>query len=487
MRYFFYITLIFLILGDNLNIKAQVIGGYTISDYLVSAENPYGCNPSYVTGLPDDSIWVNFNEGDKITGSFNYNWTDVEGIDLVLETGFHPSNYTVKLKLTSGLFSQPYNVSQFEWNQIGYTFWKHLFTGCTPGTQNSKRYYLPLDFSEDFGLTELDTVTGIEIIFHLSGGEPDFAGAYIVINNPCGGSLFEDEYILCQGDSIVLNATLSNATYQWYNNATTPSYTAYEEGEYWVMVETNLCILSDTFSVVVNPVPSVDLGEDLILCENDVHSINLDSISGSFLWNNGSVNSTYSIDHEGLYWVVVTDGICSGSDSINVYYNFQPDSLFNGDTSVCIGEILHLTFPSQYADDFVYTWQDGSNMSEFEVKYDGIYYLEISNDCWVVNDSIEISFIECDIIVEMPNVFTPNGDGKNDYFIPLELLNLSVEEFVVINRWGQKVYENYNQTVAWDGTYNNRECEEGVYFWKMTFTDKDNKLLIRSGFFHLDR
>ncbi|MBK9283384.1 MAG: gliding motility-associated C-terminal domain-containing protein [Sphingobacteriaceae bacterium] len=79
--------------------------------------------------------------------------------------------------------------------------------------------------------------------------------------------------------------------------------------------------------------------------------------------------------------------------------------------------------------------------------------------------------------IEVPNVFTPNGDGNNDVFF-LKVANLSEINAVILDRWGNKVYETTSSTgnIAWDGkNFGGKECASGVYFYIIKATGKDGK------------
>ncbi len=71
--------------------------------------------------------------------------------------------------------------------------------------------------------------------------------------------------------------------------------------------------------------------------------------------------------------------------------------------------------------------------------------------------------------VEVPNVFTPNGDGKNDNFkFPYDIFKSY--DVLILNRWGEVVYEkeNNSETYIWNGTkMEGEQCSEGVYFYKI--------------------
>ena len=90
-------------------------------------------------------------------------------------------------------------------------------------------------------------------------------------------------------------------------------------------------------------------------------------------------------------------------------------------------------------------------------------------------------------MIEVPNIFTPNGDGLNDLFI---IKNKTLKEFrcIILNRWGVKMYEWDNANKGWDGkTEKGAECTPGVYFYIVTGTGDDNVIYEFHGAFHLMR
>ena len=89
-------------------------------------------------------------------------------------------------------------------------------------------------------------------------------------------------------------------------------------------------------------------------------------------------------------------------------------------------------------------------------------------------------------ILEIPNVFTPNGDGNNDVFI---VHGKSIVEFhaVIFNRWGKKLYEWEDVDKGWDGKIGSSEASPGSYFYKITAKDKKEKEYEFNGFFYLLR
>jgi FOG: PKD repeat len=81
----------------------------------------------------------------------------------------------------------------------------------------------------------------------------------------------------------------------------------------------------------------------------------------------------------------------------------------------------------------------------------------------------------------VPNAFTPNGDGINDYLYPLNAFSATDLDFQVYNRYGQLVFETHDWTRKWDGTVSGVAQEFGTYIWVLKYTDiiSGKKFLLR--------
>ncbi|MDR3094384.1 MAG: gliding motility-associated C-terminal domain-containing protein, partial [Bacteroidales bacterium] len=113
---------------------------------------------------------------------------------------------------------------------------------------------------------------------------------------------------------------------------------------------------------------------------------------------------------------------------------------------------------------YLYQWADVPDFHETERYYleHGLYTFSVK-DGWgcVITDSIYVG--EPLVIDDLPNVFTPNGDGINDLFLPT--FNLQV-----YNRWGLLLYQGRD---GWDGRYKGKMLPAGTYFYVLT--DEDGK------------
>ena len=73
--------------------------------------------------------------------------------------------------------------------------------------------------------------------------------------------------------------------------------------------------------------------------------------------------------------------------------------------------------------------------------------------------------------LRMPNVFTPNADGKNDVFRIPPSTPQKIISFSIFNRWGQMVFRTTNSSAGWDGSFKNQIQPVGTYVWMIDYED----------------
>lgn len=161
-------------------------------------------------------------------------------------------------------------------------------------------------------------------------------------------------------------------------------------------------------------------------------------------------------------------GNCSDTSFKDITIKATPYLDLGNDTSICIGETLLLDAESSGN---TYLWQDGSTISSYIVNQQGTYSVEVNlNEC-VISDTIQITEDICSSTLEIPNVFTPDNDGVNDYFIPISTGEVSSMKTVIYNRWGRKVFETDNPMIEWSG----ESSSSGTYFWVVFYKEYDRE------------
>jgi gliding motility-associated-like protein len=85
-------------------------------------------------------------------------------------------------------------------------------------------------------------------------------------------------------------------------------------------------------------------------------------------------------------------------------------------------------------------------------------------------------------VLDVPNAFTPNTDGHNDFLYPLNAVKAVDLEFTVYNRWGQLMFKSKNWKIGWDGRVGGKLQPSGAYVWMLKYTDRDTqKEVFRKG------
>jgi len=194
---------------------------------------------------------------------------------------------------------------------------------------------------------------------------------------------------ICNGDTLALDATIVNSTYLWQDNSTNPKFTIKKPGQYWVKV-TNSCGNSiGTINVEYTSLPYFDLGNDTTLCNGEKLTLDISMPDVTYLWQDDSNDSIFTVDTAGKYWVKVTNSCGSFIDTIEIDYTTIPTIELGNDTTLCEGENLLLDATTA---DVSYLWQDNSNDSTFTVDTAGKYWVHISNSCGSNSDTINIAY-----------------------------------------------------------------------------------------------
>ena len=143
------------------------------------------------------------------------------------------------------------------------------------------------------------------------------------------------------------------------------------------------------------------------------------------------------------------------------------------DMALCIGNALRY---APFSPNATITWPGFSDNDTLEISLEGTYVAVATNFCGSVELSVMVVAENCDCLIDVPNVFTPNGDLKNDVFIPLFECDDLYYHLRVYNRWGSLVFTGeYPNEVGWDGKVQNRrgseDAPEGVYTYILEYSN----------------
>jgi gliding motility-associated-like protein len=270
---------------------------------------------------------------------------------------------------------------------------------------------------------------------------------------------------LCNTNVVALMPSVLNAAlYNWSTGAHSNTIVASSNGTYWVDVQIGQCFQRDSF--LVNFISKVDVLKDTIICGTSL-TLDVSQINAiNYEWSTGETNPSINVVSNGIYWVDLSLNQCMLRDSATIYIVHPPKINLTKDTFICISSItLEVTNPNG-----TLTWFNGSHLNQVSVSGPGTYSVSINDSGCVNTKSVIVTQMPGINSLVVPNIFTPNGDGLNDFF---ELSNaaISIKEFTIYNRWGKLVYSISNSSVKWDGKQNASIVDDDTYFWVATFND----------------
>ena len=359
-----------------------------------------------------------------------------------------------------------------------------------------------------------------------------------------------DPLLPCSAENIALTASASGGyapyTYEWFDPVGVPLGVGdtiygeiYENGSIEFIVNaTDNCgfVGVDTVTITMAQTLIIDtMGTEPSSCQPT--GVVWGIVSGNtgiptYNWVGPGPNSPNFIDASvwedigsGWYYFTVNDDVCEVFDSVFVdlldppVASFDPSSL-----SGCAPFEVTFTNNSQNGTNYLWDFGDGSTLSTSDVSpISHVFTDETMNQAYTIQlivqqgefcaDTAQVGVVttvcgctdptadnfnplatvddgSCfypDPIVEAPNVFTPNDDGNNDFF-ELKWQNLVSLKLVVINRWGNTLYNEssddlLNFVPSWDGG----RVESGVYFYKYVGVGVTGTEVSGHGFFHLIR
>ncbi|RAJ87731.1 gliding motility-associated-like protein [Chitinophaga dinghuensis] len=280
--------------------------------------------------------------------------------------------------------------------------------------------------------------------------------------------------LLCPGESVTLAPKIPEATaWLWSTGSTAPSVTVNTEGDVWALVEINhTCSVVDTIFVNYNRLRKINLGNDTTLCQGNFLVLTADFGNGTYTWQDNSDQATYYVTKPGNYYVHAQIGRCESFDTIHVSYVDTLRANLGMDTILCRGTPYTL-YPRGAGGNF--KWQDSTSVPVFTVTKPGVYSVSGYNECGKTVDSVVVRYTECSCTVFFPNAFTPNGDGRNDYFRPVYRCPLAIFQMSIYNRWGERMFYTTDPQVGWRGTYRGEPVAMGTYVYVVDYVDKDTQ------------
>lgn len=219
-----------------------------------------------------------------------------------------------------------------------------------------------------------------------------------------------------------------------------------------------------------------------------IEVINVDGLTPPYTYSIDGINFQNSNRFDnlfvGAYSVTLEDGNgCQFNQAVAVE-NYEPleidlrdavldcdNPIINLQPEILAGELSGLSF----------MWSDSSQSNSLTVTETGDYWVDITNICGTqrYEVAVDIGAPGRRKYIHLPNTFSPNNDGVNDYFQAFATPEITIIDFEmkVFDRWGNFLFETYDINGQWDGYFRNELLNTGVYVWfikaKGTFCERE--------------
>lgn len=447
-------------------------------DIILNAFTEYGCSDSDTLSIHVDGpfarISIDTNQvckGDSVTFTladtisvFSYQWFFGDGLDAITAPVSHQYNYVPP----SGLFHVllVYNSPAQNCQQTADTLiniyqviagFSRVQQGSTPGDTS--------------GCTPLPVVC-TDLSTGATTWNWDFGdGSTSNAQNPAAHSF--------------VNTTQSNKTYDIS------------------LIISNAIGCTDTASwpIVVNPEPDIFISNDTTICRGatiQIHALggntvswtpvsNLSSTSTAYTFANPVYSTTYTAQIQSIYG-------CTNSDTVRIIVQQTPQLTVSRDTAIIVGEYVDLKVTSDIQD-VTYQWIPEtaltcSNCPDPTARPMATtpYIIRVKDNigCPYVEDTVRVR-VRYEFSVDVPTVFTPNGDEHNETIYVkgwgIKKMNL----FKIFNRWGQLVFETDDIKTGWSGMYNGKIQPSDTYTYFVEVELFDGNTMNKKGTFNLLR
>jgi gliding motility-associated-like protein len=310
--------------------------------------------------------------------------------------------------------------------------------------------------------------------------------------------------ISCGTPTISFNATTNSTVIPVWSTPTGNAYNpivAITSGNYVVTVTDDVtgCTTSQTIAVsgsTVAPTLSVTATSS-IACGSSSAQLSANAPGSSITYNwsgptggivSGGNTATPDVSIAGIYTVVITNASgCTSSATVAVTQN-SISAAFTADPTGGVIPLNVNTTNQSTGSGLTYSWNFGNGSNSTDVNPATVYnnsgsytitLIATSGNC--TDTATAVIVVEDNLSLEIPNVFTPNGDGINDLFT-IKSTGIKEISLQIFNRWGQKLYEFTGVKAAWDGmTPLGAKCPDATYFYFVKAWGFDDKEIEKHG------
>jgi gliding motility-associated-like protein len=211
------------------------------------------------------------------------------------------------------------------------------------------------------------------------------------------------------------------------------------------------------------------------------------TVNGTPAGSQPQLVKTFSSESQNEIKLTVSNGVCTDTYAQPLIFSNKITAAFEIPDMACPGDKVEIINKSTGPIDN-WNWSFGSTAAPSSLQTPPViiypltgvdqYYtivLRVSNNNGCETSRAEQVKILGSCVIGVPSAFTPNNDGKNDYFYPLNAFKADQLNFRIYNRWGQLVFHSTEWTKRWDGSINGIPQATGTYVWMLEYVHKDTR------------
>ncbi len=320
---------------------------------------------------------------------------------------------------------------------------------------------------------------------------PDGMEIIEIVNNPFGGDrintgrsnelVFENMVLPLGLDSLIVKVRSGADVSGLLKNQARLDNLLESLGGFTLSDDPRTLQVEDSTSVLIRPL-DIDLSsQNKLICRGDSLLLSGDLPSVQYLWMDQFTGPSFAVTSEGTYWVELRSECDVSFDTIVVDYAPPITVDVGPDRSLILGDSFTITPEITGLGPFSYYWTtsdkketlscDDCETPTIRPFFDGVYSLVVEDGSGCEEgDELEV-LVDRNIYLWIPNAFTPNDDGVNDFFYVVGQYPYMIADFSIYSRWGQKLYQNENILVnserdGWNGYVGTQMMNPGVYVYK---------------------
>jgi gliding motility-associated-like protein len=311
------------------------------------------------------------------------------------------------------------------------------------------------------------------------------------------------DIIICAGEISQISAVGIWTSYLWNTNSVNSSISADTAGIFWCEVTNGSnCVFRDSIQIQENAVPQINLLDfDTISCNPFLVNFEAtsDLVNTSFSWDFGDGSTVFNVANPshnytlaGVYDLTITASIFGSCENVlfvedAIHVLSRPTADFEYEILSSSNDEIELALFNNSINYQNLNWyfdqKDSSQIEDITYVFDlnsdaSIEILLIASNDYCSSQILKIIKIPGELIYYVPNSFTPDGNIFNNEFLPIITEGVLTETYhlMIFDRWGEIVFESYDFEIGWDGTYNYQLAKEGIYVWKINFTEKESSI-----------